>query len=191
MHKVPWPCPVVVYALEGDELVARAAHEVVLVREVAPSVCVRQLRDLGAAHEALRSKLMGCPFLVLELPCGGHEAHAASGAAGAWDPEERPLLDAELQVEHEYVYVNLGTHVTTYAGSGELLHAERVHCATVCLPRRFPASQAARVASGLREYHARNVDRQCRSARVLVGHGELFYYLDGSDFSILKQLGGP
>lgn len=189
MHKVPWPCPVVRYALCGDSMVAQSAHDYVLVREVVPSVHATRLRELNEAHDALQAKLLHCPFIVLEWPGGRCEAYSASGTLPDFSLDQCPLLDAELNAEHNCVYVNLNTHVTTYAESGHLLHAERVHCVTSCLPRCFHASDAPTVLQHLRQIHARTVERQCRSARLLVEHEQgKFFYLNGADFSIMKQL---
>lgn len=182
--KVPWTCPVVMYALDGDRYVAQQCLELFMVREVVCSLGARDLRTLEASHGALRDKLLASPFMALE----GAGAFTPTGELPHWDPGQQAVLEAPLVEECGFVYVNLNTHVTCYASDRALTHAERIHCATACMPASIGVADAPRVAAALQAHRAKLVARQCDCARVLLEDGQAYHYLHGGDLSALKRI---
>ena len=182
--KVPWTNPVVMYALDGDSYVARRCLDLFMVRDVVCSLGARDLRSLEASHGALRDKLLSSPFMALE----GAGAFTPTGELPHWDPEQQALMEAPFVRDGGLVYVNLNTHVTCYAIDRALKHAERIHCATTCMPASIRVADAPRVAAALQAHRAKLVARQCDCARVLLEDERAYHYLHGGDLSALKRI---
>ena len=168
MHKEAWSTPVVHYALRGDHYEAYKVSEQFLVRAMPDSLGASRVRELASCNAEFKRKLLACAFMALE----NSEAD----------------INHSICAEDDRIYVNLCTHLTCYGEHGKLIHTERVHCTTVCLPRTFDRQNAQNTEHKLQMHWAKSIDHACESARILVKHNDSFHYLHASDFSILKTI---
>jgi len=184
--KVPWRSNLVCYRETDTHFEAHSMLDFIMPLEIAPSIAVRHMADLGASRESWRAKLMQCPFMVL----GDDIAVSALDVVVGWRESDAATLPAELTVEGDGVFLNWTAPFCTYERSGtafRLTSSDHLFCSTMLLPTRLPLNTDAFIGP-LQRLRENSVERQIESSRIILSENGTHNLIRGSDFTLMGVL---
>ena len=184
--KLPWPNPVLVFTKKGPVCRFRSLHHIVLIRETVPRVSVPQMAELQGMNQRFQTKLMACPFIVIDTGEGA-TAYSPDGTSRPVDLDALPLLDLEAHFDEGIILVNCSSIMAVYGLRGDE-YCFRMHdlimSSVMCMPNLLDEDDIPFLIERRRIY----AEKQLANSRLVLQSGKTISLYDAHNFALTKTI---
>ena len=184
--KLPWSNPVLVFTASDSLYRFRSLHHNVLVQETVSHISVRQMEEMRGMHKQFRTKLMACPFIVLDEG-GVTTAFSPDGASAPIDLDSMPLIDIQAPIDEGIVLVNCCSAMTVYGlqdNAFRLRMHDLVMSSVMCMPTMLHLDDIPFLLERRHEY----AEKQLANSRIVLQGGDCISLYTASDYSLVKTI---